>query len=325
MRDEILVKGAGLPMNRRQFISGVGYGLLSLGIAGCGLTFSGNTAEKQNRPAALPSPAVSGYDRGKIIVAEGTDPVGLIEKGFNALGGIAALVHSGATVVIKPNFSVPRKPEEAATTNPFLVAAVVKQCMAAGAKEVKVIDYPFSSPPVCLNNSGIKAAVEAAGGKAFAINEKKFFQEVDIGGNILKNALFSKDVLAADVFINFPILKHHNGTKLTLGMKNMMGLVWDRGYFHRTDLMQGIAELAGFHKPHLTIVDATRGIADNGPGGPGPIREWNQVIFGVDSVAVDAYAATLFGVKPAEISYITAASQLGIGTMDLQKLTIMKV
>lgn len=314
-------------MDRRQFISGAAYGLLSLGLAGCGRSFSeknDTTKNAQQNKQAAPATA-SGYDRGKLIISEGTEPNSLIEKGFAAIGGISALVQKGATVVIKPNFSVARKPEDAATTNPQLVAAVVKQCLAAGAKEVKVIDYPFQSPSVCLTNSGIKAAVEAAGGKAYAINEQKFFTPVDIGGKILKTILVSKDMLDADVLINFPILKHHSITKLTLGLKNMMGLVWDRGYFHKTDLIQCIAELAAFRKPHLTIVDATRGITDNGPTGPGTIHEWNQVIFGVDPVAVDTYAATLFGNNPADIGYITAAAELGLGEMNLQKLRVVKV
>lgn len=318
-------------MDRRQFISGLGYGLVSLGLAGCGLNLSGKsdnpqTTNTQNTSNSQATPAAASvYDRDKLIISEGTDPNALIEKGFAALGGIGALVRKGSTVLLKPNFSVPRKPEEAATTNPQLVAAVVKQCLAAGAKEVKVIDYPFQSPPVCLTNSGIKAAVEAVGGKAYGTNAQSFYTQVDTGGKTLKTILFSKDVLNADVFINLPILKHHNMTKVTLGLKNMMGLVWDRGYFHRTDLMQCIAELAAFRKPHLTIVDATRGIIDNGPTGPGTIREWKQVIFGVDPVAVDAYAATLFGVKPTEIGYITAAADLGLGEINWQKLTAVKV
>ena len=316
-------------MDRRQFISGVGYGLLSLGLAGCGLNLSEKNDSQQNaqntQSKQAPPSSESVYARNKLIVSEGSDPNSLIEKGFAALGGIGVLVKKGATVVLKPNFSVARKPEEAATTNPQLIAAVVKQCLAAGAREVKVIDYPFQSPLVCLTNSGIKAAVEAAGGKAYAINSQSFYTQVDTGGKTLKTALFSKDVLSADVFINFPILKHHSMTKLTLGLKNMMGLVWDRGYFHSTDLIQCIAELAAFRKPHLTIVDATRGITDNGPMGPGAIREWNQVVFGVDPVAVDTYAATLFGHKATDIEYITAAAKLGVGEMNLQKLTVVKV
>lgn len=316
-------------MDRRQFIRGTGYALLSLGLAGCGLDFSNKNDDPQNASNKSSdksqSSRTSVYDYTKLIVSQGTDPDSLIEKGFAALGGIGALVKKGSTVVLKPNFSVPRKPEEAATTNPALVAAVVKQCFAAGAKMVNVIDYPFQSPPVCLNNSGIKAAVEAAGGKAYAINEQRFYTKVDAGGKILKTMLFSADVLNADVFINFPILKHHNTTNLTIGMKNMMGLIWDRGYFHRTDLTQCIAELMAFHKPDLTIIDATRGIINNGPTGPGTIREWNQVIFGVDPVAADSYAAVLFGHKPEDIEYIAAAAQLGIGEKDLSKITVVKV
>jgi len=268
---------------------------------------------------------VSPYARGNLVIAEGTEPNALIEKGFNAIGGISKLVKPGATVVVKPNFSVPRIPAEAATTNPLLVAALVKQCLAARAKEVKVIDYPFNSPPVCLTSSGIKAAVESVGGRAFTIDEQSFYTRVDMGGKILKTAEFSKDVLAADVFINFPILKHHSITKLTMGLKNMMGLVWDRGFFHKTDLNQAIAELAAFRKPQLTILDATRGITDNGPMGPGPIREYNQVIFGADPVAVDAYGATLFGLNPAEIDHLSIAAELGLGEMEMKKLTIVKV
>jgi len=156
-------------MDRRRFIGGLGGGLLTLGLAGCGLRISGASGEIEENSNKTPGnkttpAAASGYDRTKLVVAEGTDPNSLIEKGLNALGGIGQLVKKGSSVVIKPNFSVPRKPEEAATTSPLLVAALVKLCLAAGAKEVKVIDYPFGGP-LCLTNSGIKAAVEAAGGQ----------------------------------------------------------------------------------------------------------------------------------------------------------------
>ena len=314
-------------INRRQFISGLGVGLLSLGLSSCGLEVNGNSSNtKDSKPSGNASaPVASNIDHSKLIVAEGTDPNLLVEKGLNALGGIGQFVKKGASVVIKPNFSVPRKPEEAATTNPQLIAAVVKQCLTAGAKEVKVVDYPFGGP-TCLANSGIKEAVEAAGGQAFNINAQSFFTGVDMGGTILKkNVLFSKDVVNADVLINMPILKHHMMTKVTLSLKNMMGLVWDRGEFHRTDLNQAIAELNAYRKPELIILDAIRGIIDRGPTGPGTIHEWNQVVFGVDPVAVDAYGANLFGVKPEEIGFITAAAKLGLGEIDLQKLTVSKV
>jgi uncharacterized protein (DUF362 family) len=227
--------------------------------------------------------------------------------------------------VIKPNFSVPRTPEEAATTNPLLVGALVKKCLQAGAKEVKVIDFPFMSPPVCLEKSGIKKEVEAAGGQAFTINTSKSFSPANAGGKILTSILYSKDVLEADVFINFPILKHHNVTGVTMGIKNMMGLVWDRNYFHATDLSQTIAELAAFRKPHLTILDATRGIITNGPVGPGKIQDWNELVFGTDPVAVDAYGANLFGLQPKSIDYLVRAAKIGLGELDTSKLEVVRV
>lgn len=295
---------------------------MTLPILGC---MSQTPDAAQSKPAAPPASPASAYD---LTVVQGTEPVSLLERGFKALGGIDKYVNKGANVVIKPNFSVPRTPEEAATTNTAMVAVLVKMCLAAGAKEVKVVDQPLNSstPVLCLERTGIKNAVEAAGGKVFTYNGgRDYFRPVDYKGKALTNLEYAKDVLDADLFINFPILKHHRGAKLTLGMKNQMGLIWDRGYFHRTDLHQCIADLTAFRKPQLTILDAIRGITDNGPVGPGPIREYGQIVFGTDPVAIDAYGATLFGMKPEEVGYIKLAAEMGLGRIDWQKLRLQKV
>jgi uncharacterized protein (DUF362 family) len=261
---------------------------------------------------------------GTLYAVSGNDPAAMIEKGFREIGGIGQYVKRGDTVVIKANFSVPRKPAEAATTNPDLVAAVVRQCLSAGAKAVNVIDFPFSGP-TCLIVSGIKDAVEKAGGKAYNINAQDHYQSVEMGGKNLKSVLYAKDVLKANVFINMPILKNHGLTTLTMSLKNMMGLVWDRGYFHSTDLASCVAELSHYRKADLIIMDAIRGIIDHGPTGPGTIKAWNQVVFGLDPVAVDAYGASLFGVDAGKISHIVKASQLGVGEIDLKKVTIKAI
>lgn len=315
--------------SRRQFLGGMAVGLVAAGLSGCGVNVRSNSGGNQNKTpsdstaSSSSASASSAAANDSLLAVSGTDPVSLIEKGFSELGGIGQFVKSGNTVVIKANFSVPRKPGEAATTDPNLVAAVVKQCLSAGAKAVNVVDFPFSGP-TCLVTSGIKDAVEKAGGKAYNINAQKNFQSVDMGGENLKNVLFSKDVLDADVFINMPILKNHMMTKVTMSLKNMMGLVWDRGYFHSTDLASCIAELSHYRKADLIIMDAMKGIIDHGPTGPGTIKEWNQVIFGFDPVAVDAYGANLFGLDPNDIAYIVKAAQLGVGNMDLSKITVKK-
>lgn len=263
----------------------------------------------------------------KLVVAHGTDPEELIKRGFAALGGIAAWVKPGHKVVIKPNFSVPVSPETAATTDPRLVAALVRQCLAQGAKEVKVIDHPFTNSAMCLDRTGIKNAVEAAGGKIYTINSlnDKFYRQVKLDGPVLKSVYFSWDALDADLFINFPKLKHHSTTKLTIGLKNMMGLVWDRQALHSSNLDAAIPELTAYKKPHLTIVDATRGIIENGPRGPGRIKENNQVVFGNDPVAVDAYSAELFDHKPADVKHLRIAAEMGLGQLDWTKLPVVRV
>ncbi|HWR30589.1 MAG TPA: DUF362 domain-containing protein, partial [Negativicutes bacterium] len=299
-------------------------------LAGVSLSALGCMKSPQEKVLSTPvattvAPASPAFD---LTVAQGTDPVSLLERGFKALGGINQYVKKDGSVVIKPNFSVPRTPEEAATTNTIMVATLVKMCLTAGAREVKVVDQPLNSqsPVLCLERTGIKKAVENAGGKVFTYNGvRDAFRPVSFAGKTLTNFEYAKDVLDADLFINFPILKHHGGAKLTLGMKNLMGLIWDRRYFHSSDLHQAIAELAAFRKPHLTIMDAIRGITDKGPIGPGPIREYGQVIFGTDQVAIDAYATSLFGMKPQDIGYIRIASEMGIGQIQWEKLRIQKV
>ena len=317
-------------MRRREFIQLTAMGSMALmGLSGCGTNKPSADVGIPKAPTekAASTLPVTGAGTPSMAVINGSDPEELIERGLQAMGGIARFVKQGQSVVIKPNFSVPRTPDQAATTNPSMVAALVKRCLGAGAKSVKVIDNPFTNAQMCLENTGIRRAVEAAGGKVYATNKLsgEFYSAVNAGGSILQSLQYSKDVLEADTFISFPILKHHNGTGLTMGLKNMMGLVWDRGFFHRTDLHRTIAELNAFKKPHLVIMDAVRGITTHGPMGPGTIRDYNQVIFSTDPVAIDAYGAELFGLKATDISHISIAAELGIGTIDWKKLNPVRV
>lgn len=123
-----------------------------------------------------------------LTIVQGTEPVDLLNRRFQSLGGIQNYVKQGSSVVIKPNFSVPRTPEEAATTNTALVATLAKMCLAAGAREVKVVDQPLNSstPLLCLERTGMKTAVEALGGKVFAYNgNRDYFREISHPGKIL--------------------------------------------------------------------------------------------------------------------------------------------
>lgn len=253
-----------------------------------------------------------------MAVAYGKGAGALLDTGLAAMGGLKRFVSRGARVVIKANFSMPREPKVAANTDPQLVAELVRRCLKAGASTVTVVDHPASNSAICLQLTGIRKAVEAVGGKVRTLDQltREDYVKVTLKGPTLTSAYYSRAALEADLLINFPILKHHASTKVTIGLKNLMGLVWDRQVMHRTDLERTIAELAAFKQPHLTVLDATRGLVDHGPMGPGTVKEWNRVVFSTRMLELDAYGAQLFGLKPAQVDHLRIAAELGVGTLD---------
>jgi uncharacterized protein (DUF362 family) len=235
-------------------------------------------------------------------------------------------VSRGDVVVVKPNIGWDRTPEYAANTNPEVVAAVVLLCLEAGAKRVKVFDHPVSDPRRTYKQSGIAAAASAAGAIVSFIDDRKF-KDMQINGQALKSWPLYTEVFEADKVINVPIAKTHGLSKLTLGMKNWMGVMGgSRGRIHqRVD--ESIVDLAMFIKPALTILDAVRILTDNGPqgGSLADVRQLNMVVAGTDAVAVDAFGATLFGMKPAELGCVRIGHQRRLGNMDLERIKIKRI
>jgi len=249
-------------------------------------------------------------------------------KAVDALGGMGKFVSKKSVVMVKPNIGWNRTPEQAANTNPYVVEAVVEMCWEAGAKKVIVTDYAINtrSPQIAYRMSGIEEAAKRAKAKVEVPDERKF-KEVDIPeGEILKSWPIYKDALDVDVLINVPIAKHHSLTKLTLGIKNLMGLIQDRGDIH-SRIAQKLADLSTVIKPNLVIIDAYRILTAHGPnaGTPKDIKLAGQVIAGTDPVAVDSYAATLFGHKGEDIGYVKTAYDMGLGEIDLSKVMIKNV
>ncbi|HRR96872.1 MAG TPA: DUF362 domain-containing protein, partial [Candidatus Ratteibacteria bacterium] len=232
----------------------------------------------------------------EIYVAKGGNPEENTYRAIKGVGGIEKFVKRGNKVVIKPNIAWSRTPEQAATTNPDVVLGIVKLCKKAGASEVIVIDNPCNPWQVTYKISGIAEVVEKGGG---IMKPPIKFKQVNIEGTkILKNAEILEEVLDSDVFINVPIVKVHGGSKVTIGMKNLMGIVKDRGFFHRTDLHRCIAEITYYIKPSLTIMDATKILLTMGPQGPGVVKDIGIVAAGTDIVSLDAYGTKLLGQDP---------------------------
>ncbi len=262
-----------------------------------------------------------------LVAVKGGEPGAMFDQAIAALGGMSAFVKKGQKVLVKPNIGWAQPPEMGANTNPKLVARIVEQALAAGAKEVYVFDHSCDSGPRCYQASGIEAAARAAGAKVAPGDAEGAYQKVKVPGKVLTEAKVHELLLQADVFINVPILKHHSSSDLTIGMKNLMGVVWDRGFWHRNDLMQCIADMAAYRKPDLTVVDAYRVMKRFGPRGldEEDVLEMKSQILSTDPVAADAAAAKLFGAGPKDALYIRLAAEAGVGRMDLDKLDIRRV
>ena len=252
----------------------------------------------------------------------------MVRAALAALGGMGRFVGSGDDVIIKPNICVAYYTYEyAATTNPWVVGALVKMCWEAGAGRVRVMDYPFGgSSDRAYVRSGIQDQVLAAGGMMEAISSFKFMR-TDIPEAVdLRVCDIYDDVLSADVVINVPIAKHHGLARLTLGMKNLMGVIKDRPAMHR-NLGQRLADLTSRIRPALTIVDAVRILRDNGPAGGNlnDVQKLDTLIASPDIVAADSYAATLFGLKPEHLRYVVAGTAMGLGRSDLGGMKIEEI
>ena len=269
--------------------------------------------------------AENGPPAAHVVVVHGTDIARMLEAGSLALGGWGAFVQKGRKVTLKPNAGWASMPEQGGNTNPRLVEECIRACLAAGASAVVLPEKSCSPAQKSFEMSGIAAAAQRAGARLYALEDGDFQTTEFPQGKILKQADVAKDVLDTGCLINLPVAKTHKGATLTLGMKNWMGSVRDRGFWHRSGLHQCIADFCAVIKPRLTIVDATRIMVTNGPRGPGDLETPNEIVFGTDPVAVDAYAATLFHKEPFDVPYVQIAHDMGIGCGDLSRVAVQRI
>lgn len=302
-------------MKRREFI-----------IKGAGVGLAGGLITSFGGLNAVGLPAEEGaYD---LVAVRGGEAVGMFDRTIAELGGMGKFVKKGQKVLVKPNIGWDAPPERAANTNPELISRIVKSCLDAGASEVIVFDHTCDAWDRCYNNSKIEKFAREGGAKVLPGNNESFYKEVEIpGGKSLKSAKVHQELLDADVFINVPVLKHHSSTTVTLSMKNLMGVVWDRKFYHGNDLSQCIADFLTYRKPDLNIIDGYRMLTRNGPRGisEADVADLKAMIAGKDIVAVDAAATLMFGEKPGNINHIRIAHEMGLGTMNLDNLSISRI
>lgn len=292
-------------MNRRSFLKTAGLGLLFM-----------ETAVRD----------LFARQQVTVAVAEGIDHARTTRKALAALGGMGRFVKSGNVVVIKPNMGWDRTPAQAANTNPVVVRALAEEALAAGARKVKIFDRTCNDERRCYAQSGMRDALKGMKNVELKFIENERFKMVTINGPALREWELYGEALSADVFINAPVAKHHGLSKLTLGLKNVMGVMGgNRGSIHK-NLDVALADINSAIKSHLTVIDATRILTAHGPqgGNLADVRVLNKVIASTDIVAADAFATTLFGMKPADIPVTVAAHRRGLGEMNLERVRIVR-
>lgn len=304
-------------MNRREF-------LLRAAAATAAMTGAAALGGGLRVPRVMAAPRLDRYRPPiDLAVAKGGSPAANALAAVAALGGFAKFIRPGDRVVIKPNPVGTSPPEKAIHTHPEIVEAVIRECLRVGAREVVAVSADDADS---ARRNGTVAAVERGGGILKLISKPEEFRPVFIPrGRAITKIDLAAELQNADVFINLPIAKHHAATRVTLSMKNLMGLVRDAQSFHRIDLHQCIADLATAVPHDLVIMDANHVLLTNGPVGPGKVLVAGQVVAGVDPVAVDSYALRYFGLEVAAVPHITAAAAQGAGTAELSQLVIREV
>jgi len=309
----LLMRGQG--MNRRDFLKWQAKGALLLASGGM-----------------IPPTRVLAETIPDVAVVTGK-PATAARAAVDLLGGMGMFVKKGNKVVIKPNFSFANPPEAATTTHPEVVRELFVMCKEAGAASVLILDNPLNAAELCLEQSGVRSACESVEkGAIQALDDARFYREAAIPqGKSFRKTEVMTDVLEADVLISAPVAKSHSGAGVSLSMKNLMGLIWNRRVMHsRHDLHEAIVDLASLLRPDLCVIDATRVLTTNGPGGPGKVDRLDTVIASRDMVAADAEAVLLsewYGKRfaPRQVKHIALAHERGLGRMDVENLSVKRI
>lgn len=304
-----------IPLNRREFLKKQLQGALWVAVGTAGLSLP-----KFVLAAGVPD----------IAIAKGK-PGPATRSAVKLLGGMKSFVKPGQKVVIKPNMSFVYSPERATTTHPEVVRELVAMCKEAGASRIRVLDHPLRRNELCIE--GVKNACTAFNeDMVHGLSDSNFYKPAQIPKGVnVKETDVMQDVLEADVLISAPVAKSHSSTGVSLSMKGMLGLIWNRSIMHsRYDLHSAIVDLCTLLKPQLVVIDATRVLSTNGPGGPGKVIQMDTIIASKDMVAADAQTVQMsewYGqrMQPRQVKHIRLAHERGMGRMDIENLFVKRV
>lgn len=245
-----------------------------------------------------------------------------LERGFSLIGGLDSLVKENSTVLIKPNLLSARKPEEAVTTHPEFIRAIIKIL------KKKNCNISLGDSPSGYGSNLIDSIYEVTGMKALCSEEDVRLVKFD-EARIIDSIPIAKNVLESDLVITVPKLKTHGITVITGAIKNMFGAVvgLTKVEFHKKfpkpkQFSKFIARVFSLVRPGLSIVDAISAMEGEGPSGGLP-RNLGVMLMGQDAVSVDAVIAHLINIDPKNITSVSEAARLKLGEADIRNIEIL--
>lgn len=316
-------------MERRDFIKKTGPAVALAAVTGSGgLTFHNREPTKRTSTLVKTASFEVPSDPSLPVLTQAThaDPAAALNAALDAIGGIRRFIGTGERVVLKPNVGWDRTPAQGANTHPALVSEMVRLCLDAGAATVIVADNSCNDPRRSFLRSGVREAGETAGATVILPAEEDLV-DVDLGGQVLTTWPVLRTFIETDRFINMPVIKQHNLTRATIGMKNLYGILGGRRNRLHQEIEQSIVDLAAFVRPTLTVVDGTRVMLRGGPQGGSLdyLSIQNTVLCSTDQVAADARAAEYLGITPDQVGHIVLAHRAGLGSMDYRNAGFQEV
>ena len=257
-----------------------------------------------------------------------------IRQAIDLLGGLPSFGLAGKTVLVKPNLLSPKRPEEAVTTHPTVVAALVRQFVAAGAK-VLVGDSSGGSlagraPTTrALLVTGVGEAAAQAGAEVLNFESTGTISRPSPRGRSLPEYHLARPVLEADLVVSACKLKTHGLTLLTGAVKNFFGTIpgLRKAHYHASapsieSFANVLVDIYQLIRPGLAVMDAIVSMEGNGPAAGRP-RRTGLILASRDPVAVDVVAAALVGVEPSVIPTTRLAAARGLGPSSLDNVEIV--
>ena len=254
-------------------------------------------------------------------IGRGSNVQERLRKALDLVGGLQHYIEPGDIVLLKPNVAFDRSPNLGATTHPEIIEALIRMILTdCRAQEVRVADNPIESPPDCFAKSGVRKAVEIAGGRVYLPDSNAFRMLNTPGAKLIENWwFFNRPFTNVDKVIGVAPVKDHNLCHASMGIKNWYGLLGGRRNQFHQDIHEIVSDLSIMMKPTLTILDGSHILMKNGPtgGDPSNVKPGNAVVVGVDPVAMDAWAFEHLLERGKDYPrYIYKAEEKGSGRVD---------